>query len=650
MKNKVFKYVGFGFIALIGIILTFSSCKKYLAPDALSSFTPAVVFSNIPNAKAALMGAYLSMSGDYGYGIRASYYYPYDTDDLMGGGAGLDQSRHQVAHYTLQAGNADIGNTYNQFYGGIERANNCIYFIPKMSQYSGGTAIEQGQLRRMLGEALVLRAQFYYELVRNWGDLPAQWLPATLSDSIYRGRTDRDTIYQHLLDDLAVASTLIPWRTNLGTVGDTWDQRFTKGAAKALRAKIALAKGGYSLRQNGQILRPSNYLDYYKIAFAECDTLLQHREQHTLESTCKYVWKDVIGAHKATDPTGEIIMRVAMTAGTNSDSKLGCQNGTKINGVGGSLGMVLPTYFYSFDSTDVRRDISCYPYEIWFDIYAKGHAINSIYDGKFRKDWVTNPTYYISGGLAATSSTAASNSSIQNMELDWPLIRFSDVLLMYAETSNEINGAPNAAAISAWNEVSLRAHSGIAAQVPVAPTDHDGFFKLLVRERFLEFGGEGIRKYDLLRWNLLGTALSQTLSNLRLMAAGTAMVAPTYMAPPPAYTLTNTLPRYMYIYNRVNIFGDNYTNTRAIWANSSYYKTAPDSASIKPDVTIIPNIADVTKGTTYRVAWGGPNTAITTTFVNYLAYGFITGHSELFPIPQASIDANPNLRPQNPGY
>src|ERR1700733_4057907 len=132
MKNKFSKMNRIYAMACICIGLMVSSCNKYLSPDSLSSFTPDVAFGNIPNAKAAVFGAYLAMAGDYGYGIRASYYYPYDTDDLMGGGAGLDQLRHQEAHYTIQAGNQDISNTYNQFYGGIERANNCIYYIPKM--------------------------------------------------------------------------------------------------------------------------------------------------------------------------------------------------------------------------------------------------------------------------------------------------------------------------------------------------------------------------------------------------------------------------------------------------------------------------------------------------------------------------------------
>ena len=138
MNHRYSKLIKMVVVILITAMIT-TSCKKYLSPSPVSIFDPSVAFGNIPNAKATVLGAYLAMSGDFGYGIRASYYYAYDDDAIMGGGSGTDQSRHQIAHYLLQAGNADIVGTFNQFYGGIERANNCIYYIPKMQKYEGGS-------------------------------------------------------------------------------------------------------------------------------------------------------------------------------------------------------------------------------------------------------------------------------------------------------------------------------------------------------------------------------------------------------------------------------------------------------------------------------------------------------------------------------
>src|SRR6478752_7674728 len=131
--NKIIKQIGKTAVLMLSAatVLTAVSCKKYLSPEPLSTIDPSIAFSNVPNAKAAVMGSYLSMAGDFGYGIRVSYYYAYDDDCIMGGGSALSSARHEEAHYTLTAANTDIVNTFNQFYAGIERANNCIYFIPK---------------------------------------------------------------------------------------------------------------------------------------------------------------------------------------------------------------------------------------------------------------------------------------------------------------------------------------------------------------------------------------------------------------------------------------------------------------------------------------------------------------------------------------
>lgn len=637
-NNRIRSFV----VLLAMLLLAGISCKKYLSPKPLSTLDPSIAFANIPNAQASLMGAYLSMSGDFGYGIRASYYYAYDDDCIMGGGSGLDQLRHQEAHYTITTSNTDIGNTFNQFYSGIAKANYCIYYIPRMPQYTGGTETEKAQLHRMVGEALTIRAQYYFELIRLWGDVPEHRDPAFLETVEFSSRVSRDTIYAHLLNDLATAKALLPWRTQV-----TQDERFTKGSAAALRAKMALFAGGYSLRQDGHMARVSNYLDFYKIARAECDTLMQNRSQHTLYPSYKGLWKDVLDAHKAIDPQGELVMQVAMANGTNSDSKLGLQCGTKINGVGGSLGNMLPTYFYQFDSNDVRRDVIFVPFEVVRDQYGRGHASNTIYDGKFRRDWVTNPSFYFSSGVTTGTNpvtlTPASNTALQNMQLNWPLIRFSDVLLMFAEADNEINNGPTPAAIAAWQEVALRGFNGNAALLATPPSDHDGFFKLLVRERHLEFGAEGIRKWDLIRWNLLGTALAETKANLTNFAAGTAMAAPSYMAAPPAYTMTANLPKFLYYYQNKPVENGSATISGSqIWANSLYSPT-PATAPLDP------TNGNVLLTSTNRVNWFA-NTGVTTTYVNYYAYGFTDGKSQLYPIPQASIDANPNLKPQNPGY
>src|SRR5215216_398671 len=81
------------------VVIGISSCKKYLDVQPLSSATPDYTFSNIDNAYKAVLGTYASLTGDQGYGIRISMYYPYDNDEMMGqSGPTGDNERRDIAH------------------------------------------------------------------------------------------------------------------------------------------------------------------------------------------------------------------------------------------------------------------------------------------------------------------------------------------------------------------------------------------------------------------------------------------------------------------------------------------------------------------------------------------------------------------------
>jgi starch-binding outer membrane protein, SusD/RagB family len=639
---NLIKHNRFYIIIVIALLTSIGGCKKFLEPEAVSSFDTEYIFDNVQNARKALLGAYMSLSGDYGYGIRISGYWAYDSDEMLKGtNPNTNDEGQLLAKYLGIPSNLQITNPFNQLYQGIERANLCIYNLPKMAQYTGGSAQDQAQLKRMHGEALVLRAQYYYELCRNFGDIPAQWLPSQYETELYKPRTSTDTIYNHLLEDLLLAQELLPWRTEVMGIGDPVDQRFTKGTAKALRAKIALTRGGYALSVSQRaMVRPSDYLDYYKIARDECAAIIGNAAQHSLLPSYKALFKEYLLAHNLNDPAGEFIMVASMAFGTNADSKLGIQTGTRVNGVGGGNLNILPTYFYMFDSTDIRRDITCVPYEITFDTIKTGHAITAMYDGKFRKEWVTNPGYVFSAGNASTSNRPAINNSLQNMQLSWPLIRFADVLLWFAEAENEINNGPTAAAIDAVSQVNKRGHGGNYTEAPpVIPTDKTGFFKFLVKERMLEFGNEGVRKYDLIRWNLLATAIQETRARLQAWANSTVTEHP-------------ALPAYSYMEN-----GPSYASDPSRLPSYLYFVKSPSRSDIDGFNPFLysfynPGPVESAPAGLVRVNWWLGSTSVTAaqTLTNAFAQGFTANKSELMPLPQTQRDVNPNLSPQNPGY
>jgi hypothetical protein len=593
MKHIFLKNIFFGGIFIIAMATTLNSCKKYLELEPVSSFGPDYVFGSVTNAESAVLGAYACLGGDQGYGIRISMYYPYDSDEIMGQEGAADNERRDIAHYNTQPSNTQLANPFNQLWRGVERANICIYNIPRMDLYTNGNASQKAALKKLHGEALTLRAQFYFELIRNWGDLPEQFQPSSLEPDLFKKQTDRDTLYNHLLADLAEASEMVPWRTETGTT----NERISQGAVRGLRARIALFRGGYSLRSvnssyGGVMARPADYLTYYNIAKNECDIIMQHATEHSLNPSYKAVFKDNLCQFRE-EPNGEVMWEVGMAGGSSGtgDSKLGYYNGPRYTGTasqGNSALTVLPTYFYAFDSTDLRRDVSCAQYNFTANLQVAGRILSDMVDGKFRRDWTPIPT-----------------SGAQYFGINWPMIRFSDVLLMFAEADNEINQNPTPAAIAAYEKVRLRGYGGNASLIGTTPTSYTGFFNALMNERMLELGGEGIRKFDLIRWNKLAERITWVKAELAKMVANEAPYS--------------NYPRSMYYITNAPVA------TGMVYANSFYY----------------PSFSSAPAGHS-TIAWFS-GTGIANKIQASFARSFEANKKELFPFPQAAIDVNPNL-------
>ncbi len=550
----------------IFLLLFMISCKKYLDQKPITDVSSEIVFKDVASTYKAIAGVYSRLVGDQGYGIRISLYYPVDNDEMQGPTGAGDNDRRDIARYAATPGNAQLEKPFNQLFQGIEFANICIENIPEMDLYAKGSDQEKKQLARMYGEALTLRAQFYFEAIRNWGDLPAHFRSAAglASENPFPPKANRDSLYNHILADLKTAEDLVPWRNEITSIGDKPDERITKGAIKGLRARIALFRGGYSLRGDGTMQRSSDYLAYYQVARDECNDII-NSGQHSLNPDFKALWKNQVCAHAVTDPQGELMFQAsAIGLSGAEDTKLGYYNGPRVNNLGNSSVNPLPSYFYLFDSTDLRRDVTITPYFSAADGVTKiGQAITNLTDGKYRRDWITNPS-------------VSPNDAIQYFGLKWQILRYSDVLLMFAEAENEISG-PTAAAYNAVNMVRRRGYgkpisSPDGIDLPSGLSKAE-FFKAIVRERALELGGEGVRKYDLIRWNLLATALSQSKDNMTKMSTSTAMVNPSYMSGYPSYSLTASLPATMYF------FTISTADNKNLWYNS-FYNSAPANPSL----------------------------------------------------------------------
>lgn len=619
MKSTLFTTIK-QYISFLGLFILMGSCKKFLDQKPITEVDTKMVFTDVNSTLKAIAGVYGRMAGDNAYGLKLALHYPVDEDILMGP-SGNNDDRRGMAHYSLTTLNTELPAPFNQLFEGISFANICIYEIPKMDMYTNGTDQQKKQLRRMYGEALTLRAQFYYDALRNWGDLPEHFLPSYLEAATtpFPIRKDKDMLCDKILEDLKTAADLVPWRNEVVAIGDPLDERITKGTVKGLRARIALFRGGYALKQSGAIDRSADYVKFYQIARDETNDII-NSGNHALFPSYKGLWKDVVCSKATADPNGELMFQVtAIGGGGTADSKFGYANGPRVNGLGNSFVNPLPQYFYLFDSTDLRRDVTIAPYNVAADGVTKiGVKISDMRDGKYRRDWI--------------KPVIAPNSQVQYFGLKWQLLRYADVLLMFAEAENEING-PTAAAYNAINMVRRRGYgkaittADALVDLPAGLAKAD-FFKAIVRERALELGAEGIRKYDLLRWNLLAKGIAEAKTNMANMSKSAGTLAFTYMAAPPAYASNlAVLPQKMYY--KLTATADDAN----IWSNS-LYKVAPVA----------------TPTGTASIAWVSTTigTDITSSSTRY-AFGFLSGKSELFPIPQPARDANPKLT-QNPGY
>lgn len=612
MRNRIIKYATLAFA--IGAIMITPSCKKFLDFESPSTSSEAVVFESTATTNTALVGVYNRLVGDNGYGSRLSTLFGITADDFRTSGSYSPSDRRGISMYGASSDNTDLIQPFAQLYSGIERANLCIKYIPQSKLYTSGSPTEQALMKRYHGEALALRAQFYYELIRNWGDVPQRFVPAVDAENLFPANADRDLTYDQIIADLAVAADLVPWRSEIPEYGSF---RFTKGAIKGLRARIALARGGYSLRTKTNTMeRSADYLKYYQIAKDECKAIMDNGS-HRLNLVYENIFKSLHGTRA--DNENELMFEVAaFGANANTDSKLGYYNGIRFNaastyGTGGGGMNAIPTYFYEFDpSKDCRRDVTLGIFEITATSKKMINTLNNFTDAKFRKSW--------------TSFDGKSTS--QQFAVNWPILRYADVLLMYAEADNEIGNGPSSTAAEALQLVQKRAYAGFEASIPVTPTNKIDFFNAIVKERLLEFGGEGIRKFDLIRWNLINSKFIETRAKLQQLIDGTGPYV--------------NVPNFVYAKEA------NYNLTPSVTevATLDLFGGAPNI------VLFAPGLNSTTAPTGYTVRnWRRSLTTenqITSTSTGFAFY-FEPNKKELLPYPKTVLNENPNMV-QNFGY
>lgn len=464
------------------------------------------------------------------------------------------------AKYTMTAtGNKDITkpgkNPWTYLLTGIERGN---LIIDGMNKYAD---LQKDKSQRYLyGEALTLRAWFYYEMIKLWGDVPYQFEAMDVSDanSIYPTKVDRNLIFDKLRKDLLLAwemmgmSDTIAWTPAKNNV-----ERMNGEFALGLLARIDLVYAGYALRPDTYVrgggsashVQPNLKDDAQRAKLLgevmwACEKVMKHHggpAGSKLLSSYEQVFKNICASVTSFDKTeslwelpfanavrGQLLCRCGlhMDADALGHLKHTYQDPNNVDAHSGrnSKIQVTPMLVYKFEATDTRKFVTFVPWRWCYGkndktksvdvLYNKAEKIGAYSLAKYRYEWL--------------SYDVMSNEDGVNM----PVMRYSDIPLMFAEASlgvyNINNGIISMGTAPDFSEHSdyQNLYTGQQCFDAVRQRAFGSAFvsktldiQAIQDERALEFCGEHIRKYDLMRWGIFASTLIKAQQEMQYFKA-----------------------------------------------------------------------------------------------------------------------------------
>lgn len=481
--------------------LVFASCDKFLDTDSPSNFTQETIYANVSDATKGVNSIYALFNQD-AFTSRLSNSFIPNTDIEIGAvGASQENSRRDIWGLEATDANPDIRTVWNNAYNAINRANLAIESI-EQSPISGDP-----DMRQLLGEAKTLRAMWYYWVVNYWGDVPFKLTPTRGGDNLYLQRTGRDTIMSTLIEDLISIEADMKPAAQLPYGVETISREFTQGFI----ARLALCRGGYWLYPDMTMRRKEDYKDYYEIA-KTYSAKVMHDYGRSLNPSFAEVFDTQ--SRWEVDNDSDVLYEVAFSPGFGDvgwNIGIAVDAGTHPYGSGNSYMPLNPAFVYSFDTLDTRLKKTASFIKYNANLEQATIGVTSIGIGKWSRLLMPTPS-----GSASAKGTG----------INWPIMRLSDVMLMFAESENELNG-PTAEAQEALKKVRERAFPAEAKAEKVdqyvakVSANKESFFNAIVNERAWEFGGECIRHYDLIRWNLFAKKITEARKQLAEMGENT---------------------------------------------------------------------------------------------------------------------------------
>lgn len=512
-------------------VIPFASCEKFLEEEMYSEVDRDRIFSSYSEAEMSVKNCY-SVLHDGLYGWIFQSLTSIGTDEML---CRAPQSSFlRLANYSLTAGDNRIQSIWVNLYKGIYRCNDTYWNIEKMPR---GSITEAGR-KRLQAEVLFLRSMFYFDLVQLWGGVRLNTVEPSFNE-VTRTDVHRASVaevYEQIVKDIEFAKTYLP-------------ETAAQQGRSHLYAAYGLASKIYLTMASGSQYGVAGYEDfdartYYKLAKENAKAVMDYANQNgTIGLMDNY--RDIFSVdHKYNK---ENLFEVSFVIGGT---------GSAYPGKGGPMAGGTNGYFYrttAFIGEGHMRPTAYLALHIYghtnetkFESNGNVTLIRSE-DTRFIQNighWRVGPIYVYSGNLDADipnakGINAATNTmdwtvikfmmktpdhtgfSSDNRPVNFPLLRYADVLLIYAEAAGMLD-LGDATAYDAVNKIRYRARLD-KENVPSYLEDWkvgdfastDDFVDAILDERLRELCFEGHRRFDLLRTGRLFSAIDRMIQTDR---------------------------------------------------------------------------------------------------------------------------------------
>ncbi|MDR0618749.1 MAG: RagB/SusD family nutrient uptake outer membrane protein [Bacteroidales bacterium] len=481
-------------IGVLACLIAFSGCNKWLSePQPARPGLEEFFASGGAAAIQVVNGAYVPVQWEYGSTYSSEWWIgDVASDDALKGGQNVSDmsAGFELDNFRVSDNNAILLDMYQMNYQGVARCNLAIEQIPLIAPDS---IMTESVKQRLIGEAKFLRAFYYFRLVRIFQELPLVTVTIKSSSEWKQPKATAEKIYERIVADLLDANsklwTLSQIRANPSEIG-----RATKGAAQALLLKAYLYQGQYaqakqwgdSIINSGQYGLEPRYSDNFSI-YNENGIESVFEAQYSEEASSDYgSFNPHFGGTRGTFTT------VLTRSRSTKMPKLASGGAAK----GWGFNKPTQSLYNEFEDGDIRRDASI----LNLPDSMMSNTNEEIYLG----------CRYLSRkyALMDDNNNALWNGHETRSPINIKLIRYADVLLMYAEACNELGDIAGATAtLNYLRSVRRSECANPATQLPDFPYGSYGSnqndMRLALRhERRVELAMEGHRWFDIVRWGI----------------------------------------------------------------------------------------------------------------------------------------------------